>query len=70
MIPSLSVCRETELHPLVRWQFRGLSEEQRKAFLFERVASVTGHKYKMLVSYGNKRGYLSLNLSFCGTAVS
>jgi 4-hydroxy-3-polyprenylbenzoate decarboxylase len=26
--------KDTELHPLVRWQFRGLEEAQRKAFLF------------------------------------
>ncbi len=25
--------KDTEMHPLVRWQFRGLDEEQRKAFL-------------------------------------
>src|ERR671938_36881 len=31
------VCRETELHPLVRWQFRGLAESERRAFLFENV---------------------------------
>jgi 4-hydroxy-3-polyprenylbenzoate decarboxylase len=29
--------KDTELMPLVRWQFRGLDEEQRKAFLFENV---------------------------------
>jgi 3-polyprenyl-4-hydroxybenzoate decarboxylase len=27
--------KDTEMHPLVRWQFRGLEEEQRRAFLFE-----------------------------------
>jgi UbiD family decarboxylase len=31
------VNKDTELHPLVRLQFRGLAEEQRKAFLFEKV---------------------------------
>jgi 4-hydroxy-3-polyprenylbenzoate decarboxylase len=46
------VCRETELHPLVRWQFRGLPENERRAFLFEKVASVTGRKYKMAVLSG------------------
>ena len=46
------VCRETELHPLVRWQFRGLPEEERRAFLFDNVRSVTGHKYKMPVLVG------------------
>jgi 3-polyprenyl-4-hydroxybenzoate decarboxylase len=26
--------KDTELMPLVRWQFRGLREEERRAFLF------------------------------------
>ena len=46
------VCRETELEPLVRWQFRGLPESERRAFLFERVASVAGRKYDMSVLSG------------------
>src|SRR5262249_56246004 len=29
---------DTEMHPIVRWQFRGgIREEERKAFLFENV---------------------------------
>src|SRR5687768_7509496 len=44
--------RETELHPLVRWQFRGLREEERRAFLFDNVTSVTGCRYKMPVLVG------------------
>ena len=46
------VSRETELEPLVRWQFRGLPENQRRAFLFERVSSVNGRKYDMPVLSG------------------
>ena len=46
------VCRETELEPLVRWQFRGLPESERRAFLFEKVASVTGRQYNMSVLSG------------------
>ncbi|MBI2854471.1 MAG: UbiD family decarboxylase [Chloroflexi bacterium] len=41
--------KDTELHPLVRWQFRGLPEEQRKAFLFENVVDARGKKYSMPV---------------------
>lgn len=41
--------KDTELHPLVRWQFRGLPEEQRKAFLFENVIDLRGKKYRMPV---------------------
>lgn len=38
--------------PLVRWQFRGLEEDQRKAFLFENVVDAKGRKYDMPVSVG------------------
>ena len=41
--------KDTELQPLVRWQFRGLPAEQRKAFLFENVVDVKGNKYGMPV---------------------
>jgi len=46
------VNKDTELMPLVRWQFRGLEEDQRKAFLFENVVDVKGRKYSMPVSVG------------------
>ncbi|MGE5305112.1 MAG: UbiD family decarboxylase, partial [Alphaproteobacteria bacterium] len=29
--------KDTELQPLVRWQFRGLPEETRRGFLFDNV---------------------------------
>ena len=41
--------KDTELMPLVRWQFRGLPEEQRKAFMFENVVDVKGKKYDIPV---------------------
>jgi UbiD family decarboxylase len=44
--------KDTELHPLVRWQFRGLKEEQRKAFLFENVVDSKGRKYDSPVLVG------------------
>lgn len=37
--------KDTELSPLVRWQFRGLAESERKAFLFENVGDAQGTKY-------------------------
>ena len=43
------IIKETELMPLVRWQFRGLPEERRKAFLFENVVDITGKKYDIPV---------------------
>ena len=44
--------KDTELMPLVRWQFRGLDEEQRKAFLFEKVVDAKGKQYSMPVTVG------------------
>jgi UbiD family decarboxylase len=44
--------KDTELHPLVRWQFRGLKEDQRKAFLFENVVDSKGRKYESPVLVG------------------
>lgn len=37
--------KNTELHSLVRLQFRGLEEGERKAFLFEKVTDATGRRY-------------------------
>ncbi len=37
--------KDTELHPVVRWQFRGLPEKERRAFLFEKCIDVKGKKY-------------------------
>ena len=44
--------KDTELMPLVRWQFRGLEEQDRKAFLFENVVDAKGKRYDMPVSVG------------------
>lgn len=41
--------KDTELMPLVRWQFRGLPEEEREAFLFENVTDAKGKKHDMPV---------------------
>ncbi len=41
--------KDTELMPLVRWQFRGLPEEERKAFLFENVVDIKGKRYDIPV---------------------
>jgi len=37
--------KDTELHPLVRWQFRGLAESAWTGWLFERVTDLKGGKY-------------------------
>jgi len=45
--------KDTELHPLVRWQFQGsLPEDQRRAFLFTNVVDGSGRKYDMPVVVG------------------
>src|SRR6516164_6512777 len=45
--------KDTELHPLVRWQFLGgMPAEQRRAFLFTNVIDSKGRKYDMPVVVG------------------
>jgi 4-hydroxy-3-polyprenylbenzoate decarboxylase len=45
--------KDTELHPLVRWQFTGgLKEEERRAFLFTNVIGADGRHYDMPVAVG------------------
>lgn len=47
------VNKDTELHPLVRWQFRGgIPEAARKAFLFTHVTDSKGRRYDMPVAVG------------------
>src|SRR3984893_8055128 len=45
--------KDTEMHPLVRWQFRGgIEEKDRKAFLFTNVTDSKKRKYEMPVAVG------------------
>ena len=44
--------KDTEMHPLVRWQFRGLDEAQRRAFYFENIHDAKGKKYDIPVLIG------------------
>ena len=45
--------KDTEMHPLVRWQFRGgIAEKDRKAFLFTNVIDSKGHTYEIPVVVG------------------
>jgi 4-hydroxy-3-polyprenylbenzoate decarboxylase len=42
--------KDTEMHPLVRWQFRGgVDEEDRKAWLFKNIVDSKGRKYELPV---------------------
>ena len=46
--------KDSELHPLVRWQFRGgIAEKDRKAFLFTNVIDATGKRYDLPVLVGS-----------------
>lgn len=50
---SRPINKDTELHPLVRWQFRGgIPEPERKGFLFERVTDSKGRVYALPVAVG------------------
>ncbi len=41
------VCKDTQMHPLVRWQFRGgIPEKDRKAFLFTNVVDAKGRRFE------------------------
>lgn len=42
--------KDTELHPVVRWQFRGLPESERFGFLFENVKGIHGERYRGAVA--------------------
>ncbi len=48
--------KDTEMHPLVRWQFRGLGEDQRRAFYFEQIYDAKGKQYDMPVLIGGLAG--------------
>ena len=48
-----AINKDTEMHPLVRWQFRGgIAEKDRKAFLFTNVTDSKGRKYDIPVVVG------------------
>src|SRR5690242_20018231 len=47
------VNKDTEMHPLVRWQFRGgIPERERKAFLFTNIVDSKGRRYDIPVVVG------------------
>jgi UbiD family decarboxylase len=48
-----AVNKDTEMHPLVRWQFRGgIAEQDRKAFLFTNIIDGKGRRYDIPVVIG------------------
>jgi 4-hydroxy-3-polyprenylbenzoate decarboxylase len=47
------VDKDSEMHPLVRWQFRGgIAEEQRRAFLFTQPTDGQGRRFEGAVLIG------------------
>ncbi len=47
------ICKDTELHPLMRWQFTGgLPDSARRAFMFTQVHGADGRKFDMPVVVG------------------
>ena len=52
-----AVDKDSELHPLVRWQYvGGIEEHERKAFLFTNVVDALGRRYKFPVVVGAYAG--------------
>ena len=52
-----AIDKDSELHPLVRWQYvGGIDEDERRAFLFTNVADARGRKYKFPVVVGAYAG--------------
>ncbi len=48
-----AIDKDSELHPLVRWQFQGgLAEDRRRAFLFTNVTDASGRRYDIPVAVG------------------
>ena len=52
--------KDTEMHPLVRLQYRGLPEEQRRAFLFEKVVDLKGRAFDIPVAITCYAGNLDI----------
>jgi UbiD family decarboxylase len=48
-----AINKDTEMHPFVRWQYRGgIPDERRKAFLFTNVTGAQGERYENSVLIG------------------
>ncbi len=59
---SRRMCKDTEIHPLVRWQYRGgLTDSQRMGFLFTNVVDAKGKKLS-LSGGGRRHGRLDPDL--------
>ena len=62
--------KDTEMHPLVRWQFRGgIEEEDRKAFLFTNIVDSKGRRFDIPVLVGGLAGNRAIYQLGMGCAV-
>ena len=60
-----AINKDTELMPLMRLQYRGIQDDQRKAFLFENVIDNRGRQHAIRVvtgMYGSSRDIATLGL--------
>src|SRR5450755_2628977 len=63
--------KDSELHPLARWQFQGgLPEEDRRAFLFTNVVGAHGESYDIPVLVGGLGASPEIYASGLGVPVS
>jgi UbiD family decarboxylase len=62
--------KDSELHPLVRWQFvGGMAEPERKAFLFSNIVNAKGRKYSIPVVVGALAANREIYAAGMGTSV-
>ena len=62
---SRPINKDTEMMPLMRLQYRGIADEERKVFLFENVRDSRGRKHDIRVAtgmYGCSRAVAALGL--------
>jgi UbiD family decarboxylase len=63
-----TICKDTEIMPLVRLQFRGLPEDSRKAFWFRSVTDSRGRTYEGSVVLGALGGSRAVYATALGVA--
>jgi len=63
-----TICKDTEIMPLVRLQFRGLAEEKRKGFWFRNVTDARGRHFDGSVALGTLGSSRSVYAAALGVA--
>jgi UbiD family decarboxylase len=71
LVIDREIDKDSELHPLVRWQFvGGMAEADRKAFLFTNIVNAQGRKYSMPVIVGGLAANREIYSVGMGTTVA